>query len=229
MDHMTLIATVTELDMLLLQVLRHADHFYPFPRSGLNNFVVAAQTEINHLISPDHGQGSDLFAVFDVVAVGAMTNFTGDGFVHTVLVNGSNRLVTGKAGVIGTQTDRNGFLVLNVRTAVMSILSHAFGDKDFSGYQAENDHNDQGNKQSNQMGVVFSLRILLHAASPSVFSMLPELFFSQLFIGLGIVTFIWSPSYPVYVDAVILLRYSMDFAIIIPVDYRPNYRDMVKR
>ncbi len=81
-------------------------------------------------------------------------------------MDGSNRFVTGEAGVIGAQTYRNSFLVLNVGTAVMPVLSHAFGDKDFSGYQAENDHNDQGNNQPNQVGVVFSLRILLHVASP---------------------------------------------------------------
>jgi hypothetical protein len=46
MDHVTLIAGMAELHMLILKMFRHADDLNLFPGPGCNDFVMAAQAQI---------------------------------------------------------------------------------------------------------------------------------------------------------------------------------------
>lgn len=152
---MALITAMTQLDMALLEMFRHSHHLDRLSRSCLDYLVVAAQAKVVDFLISYHRQCGHFLTVFDMLTVGAVTDFAGNGFMNACPVYLPDRFVTGVAGVIGRKLNRNVFLILDIRPPIMPKLSHTLRDEYFPGNEASHHDNDESYYQPYEMGIVF--------------------------------------------------------------------------
>lgn len=162
MHHVTLITGMVEPDMFFLQMFGHTNHLDGFPGTGLDYLVVTAKAELIYLKPPLHRQLTNLLPALNVVAIGPVTDFTGNGVVHPRLVDHPDWFVALEAGLVGLQFDRNIFLIFNIIPPIVAILPHGFRQKDLAAKVPPHRNQNEYDEQPYQMGVVLRFRIILH-------------------------------------------------------------------
>lgn len=123
---------------------------------------MTSQTELSDFCISLNWKCANLFAVFNMIAIWAVTYFAGDCFVDTFFMNFPNGFMAFKAGFIGLQLDWNISLVGNVSASIVTIFSHAFRDKKLSTEKCGNSEDHKRDNQFDEVGVVFGFRLLVH-------------------------------------------------------------------
>ena len=143
-----LVAGVGDFHLLRFKVFGHGNGFNNRLGPGLDFGVVAAKTQGGDFSIFFHWQGSDFFAVADMVGIGTVAELAGDGLVAPLEMNGRFIGVAGKAGGVGTMANGSQDLFVNGIGPVMAIGSKGIGNelglyhKSHTCGNADDDHRD---------------------------------------------------------------------------------------
>ncbi len=157
-----LVAGVGNFYLLGFKMFRHGHCFDYRLGSGLDFGVVTAKAQGGDFGIFFHRQGADFFTVIDMIGIGAVAEFAGDGFVSALEMNGRFIGVTFEAGGIGTMADGPLGLLINGIGPVMAVFSKGIGNE--LGLYHKGDtrcHNNGGHHHNQSKLIVGHLRFSL--------------------------------------------------------------------
>jgi hypothetical protein len=105
MHIMTLIADMRDLDMLALKMLRHDHRFDDIFGPGVNSSVMTSQAQHPNFLVLSNRHRCYFLAVLNVIGIGTVTEFAGNGLVKPFQMHLGLVLVTGHAGSVCPMSD----------------------------------------------------------------------------------------------------------------------------
>ena len=147
-----LVTGMGDFHLLGFKVFRHGHGFDHRLGSGFYFGIVTAKTQGGDFGVFFYRQGADFFTVADMVGIGAVAKFAGDGFVTALKMNGRFIGVALEAGGVGTMADGPQDLLINGICPVMAVRSKGIGNelglyhKSHTGGNPDNDHRDDQSK-----------------------------------------------------------------------------------
>ena len=157
-----LVAGVGDFHLLGCKMFRHGNGFNNRMGPGLDFGVVTAKAQGGDFGIFFHRQGADFFTVIDMIGIGAVAEFAGDGFVSPLEMNGRFIGVAFEAGGVGTMADGPQNLFIDGIGPIMAIFSKGIGDK--LGFYHKGDtrcHNNGGHHHNQSEFIVGHLRFSL--------------------------------------------------------------------
>jgi len=123
MDMVTLVADMSDLYMLVLKVPGHFHRLYDVLGPCLDGLVVTTQAQGFYFLTLFDWQPTGKFAILDMVGIGAMTEFAGNGLVASLFVEFPFEGMAGQARFVGHVPQRPVHFILNGVRPVVTILA----------------------------------------------------------------------------------------------------------